>query len=377
MMPIYLDNNATTKIAPAVLDLVHEAELAYGNPSSMHAFGRASRAYITKARDTIASYLSIHPQEIIFTASGTEALNLAIRGFFGFFPSGHIITSDVEHAACYNTVKALEDAKVAVTYLPVGKEGAPSPEDVLQALRPDTRLIVLMAVNNETGVKTDIRKVATFAKERKIPFVVDGVQLLGKDEISIPEGVSCMCFSGHKVHAPKGAGFLILKKGVRLTPYMTGGNQERGLRAGTENCPAIAGLGKAIELMAKDLPRSIVQMKRLRDLFETNLLKIGGVELNGTGDRIANTSNLYFSGVEGEILLMQLDIEGVAASHGSACATGALEPSRILLNMGYSRERASSSLRFSLSRFTTEEEVLRAIDIITKCVRKLREGTKG
>jgi cysteine desulfurase len=377
MMPIYLDNNATTKIAPPVREVVLEAMDAYGNPFSMHSFGRAARAYITKSRDTIASFLSATPQEIIFTASGTEALNLAIRGFFGFFPSGHIITSNVEHAASYNTVKALEEAKVHVTWLEVGKKGSPTSDQVLEAIRSDTRLIVLMAANNETGAKCDIAKVAAIAKERKIPFVVDAVQLLGKEPFSIPEGVSCMCFSGHKLHAPKGVGFVFVRKGVRLIPYMTGGNQERGLRGGTENCAAIAGLGMAIELIQSDLARAAKEMARLRDLFEARLIELGGVERNGEGERIPNTSNLFFQGVEGEILLMQLDLEGVAASHGSACATGALEPSRVLLNMGYSRERASSSLRFSLSRFTREDEIIRGADIVTKCVRKLRGNLKS
>jgi cysteine desulfurase len=290
---------------------------------------------------------------------------MLLKGFFTEAPRGHIITSSVEHAACYNTVKALEKAGCRVTYLDPGPVGAVTPEAVKKNITYDTRLISLMAVNNETGVKTDIEAIAQIAQERGIPFIVDGVALLGKERFIIPDGVTAMAFSGHKIHAPKGVGFAFVRKSLKLIPYLTGGPQEAGRRAGTEDLLAICGLGRAVELLQTQLDSSITEMQRLRDHFEKSLLALGNVVINGDGPRVCNTSNLAFLGLEGEALLMKLDLEGVAASHGSACTTGALEPSRILLNMGFSQDRAAASLRFSLSRYTTQEEIDRAIHLIT------------
>jgi len=370
---IYLDNNATTALAPEVVDAIVSALPIFGNPSSVHSFGREAKALITKTRDTIATFFGVKPAEIIFTSSGTEAINMLLRGLFAETPRGHIITSSVEHAACYNTVKALEQAGCRVTFLDPGRFGAVTPDIIKEIILQDTRLITLMAVNNETGVKTDIEAIAQIAKEKNIPFVVDGVALLGKEKREpIPMGVSAMAFSGHKIHAPKGVGFAFVRKSLKITPYLTGGPQESGRRGGTEDVAAICGLGRAMELMRDQLDESVVRMQQLRDYFEQELLALGDVVINGEGPRVCNTSNLAFLGVEGEALLMRLDLEGLAASHGSACTTGALEPSRILLNMGLSRERAASSLRFSLSRYTTQEEIERAVDCIKETVKKLR-----
>lgn len=372
---IYLDNNSGTAVDFRVAELIYQDLCTgVGNPSSLHSFGQETRNKITKARHAVASYLNAKPQEIIFTSGATEGLNMAIRGELAKHSSGHIITSNVEHAAVFATLKECQTQGFEVTFLPAGLSGAVSPEAVHQALRKDTRLIVLMAVNNETGVKTDINAIANLAKIHSIPFVVDAVALCGKEVFSIPQGVTSMCFSGHKFHAPKGIGFNFLRSGQKLIPYLTGGEQEAGRRGGTENVPGIVGIGEAINLLRQELPDATTRMERLRDQLETELkaeLK-DIVSVNGEGPRICNTSNLAFQGVEGETLLALLDMEGIAVSHGSACASGALEPSRVLLNMGIGTDFARSSIRISLSRLTTELEIDRSIALICKVVKSLK-----
>lgn len=373
-MRIYLDNNASTPIDPRVLavmeeDLCHH----YGNPSSAHALGQDSRKRLTQARHAVAGFFHVRPNELIFTSGGTEALNMVIKGLFLDNPHGHIITSSVEHSAVYATVKALEKGNVHATFLSVGVHGAATVEAVEAAIRPDTRLITLMAVNNETGVKTDIEAIAELAYERRIPFVVDGIAILGKELFSIPAGVSAICFSGHKLHAPKGVGLAVVRSALKLTPLITGGEHEAGHRAGTENISGILAFAKAIELLREELPAASEKMGRLRDKLEKSLQdQLPGVIVNGLGPRVVNTTNLSFEGVEGETLLAAMDMEGISASHGSACASGALEPSRILLNMGISTEMARSAIRFSLSRMTTEQEIDAAIPIIVRLVNRLR-----
>jgi cysteine desulfurase len=373
---IYLDNNATTLIDKRVLQQVIGAygeEL--GNPSSIHTFGRAAKVKLIQAREEISAFLGVQSSEIFFTSGGTEGINLVLRGLCSGQRQGHIITSGVEHAAVYSTVKSLETGGWEATYLMPGLWGAVSSDSVKAAIRSDTRLIVLLAANNETGVKTDIASVAEAALQAQIPFVVDGVSLLGKEIFSIPEGVSAMCFSSHKVHGPKGVGFVFIRRGVKIKPTMTGGEQEFGLRAGTENVPGVIGMAKAISLLEEELPGAVERVAELRDRFERAVQgTLKGVKINGQGPRMGNTSNLCFEGVDGESLLIALDLAGVAASHGSACASGALEPSRILLNMGLSMKDARSSVRFSLSRFTTEEEVERAAEIVCREASRLRRG---
>lgn len=372
---IYLDNNATTQIDPRVLEVViDDLKNHFGNPSSAHSFGQDSRNRLAKARQTIAHYLKVKPNELIFTSSGTESLNMVIRGYFSSKCEGHIITSNVEHSCVYATVKQLEERGCSVSYLSTGLWGTVTVDAVRDSIRPDTRIIVLMAVNNETGVKTDIESIASLAHENNIPFVVDGVALLGKEPFTIPLGVSSICFSGHKIHAPKGVGLTFLRSGQKVSPLMTGGDQESGRRGGTENMSGIIGFAEAVRLLQEVLPDASRHMKQLRDRFETELMKkLPGVAVNGQGPRVVNTSNLSFEGVDGEALLASLDMEGVAASHGSACSSGALEPSRILLKMGVSEKVARSSLRFSISRFTTELEIDEAIDIIVRVVKRLRK----
>lgn len=370
---IYLDNNATTAVDPEIIDEITLAfQTLIGNPSSVHFYGQQAKARLQKARDEIAKTLSkeISSREIIFTSGATEALNLVIRGLDE--EHGHVISSDVEHSAVYATLQQLKNPSY-VTFLKAGLYGAVTLDAVKQAYRHDTKMIVLMAVNNETGVKTDIAAIAAFAKEKGIHFVVDGVALLGKEPFEIPGGVSAICFSGHKFHAPKGVGFCMIRRHLKLKPYMTGGEQEFGLRGGTENLIGIIGMQAAIRILNQKLEHSSKEMQRLRDKFEISLqTQLPNVSVNGLGIRVVNTTNLCFKGIEGELLLAHLDREGVAVSLGSACASGALEPSRVLLNMGLPVEDAVSSIRFSLSRMTTEDEIDRAIEIIVRVVNRLK-----
>lgn len=368
-MPIYLDNNSSTPIDPRVLESVMDILVNYpGNASSTHAYGQKLRQKLVGARDTIAQCLHVSSKELTFTSGATEAINLAIRGCFGETPRGHLITSDLEHEAVYRTVKYMESRGCSATYLPGGAYGAVTPDAVYEAIRPDTKLIALIGANNETGVKTDLEAIAQIALEAEIPFFVDGVALFGKEVLHIPEGVSAMSFSGHKIHAPQGVGLLFARKKMKVAPLIQGGAHEFERRAGTENLSGIVGLAKAFELIDTELPRSIQQMAWLRDRLERALLEnLEGVTVNGAGPRVCNTSNLSFRGIDGEAFLAKLDLAGIAVSLGSACASGALEPSRILLNMGVAPELARASLRFSLSRMTTDEEIEEAISLICKC----------
>lgn len=354
---------------------ISAAENYVGNPSSTHAEGRALRSALMQARETIAEYLGVRSKEIIFTSGGTEAINMVVRGMFhcdGNAPKGHIITSNVEHPALIESVRHLERQGIEVSYLTPGAIGAIQPQQVLEAIRPNTRLIALMAVNNETGVKTNIEAVAAIAEQYRIPFVVDAVAFFGKEQFSIPCGVSALCTSGHKLHAPKGVGFAYIRRSLKIPSLLRGASQEFGLRAGTENLAGIVAYGKAVEKLREKLPQASAQMRFLRDLLEQELLRnIPEAHVNGTGDRVCNTLNIAFPNVQGEVLLANLDLQGVAASHGSACASGSLEPSRVLMNMGLCRDLVRSSLRFSLSRMNSEEEIRRAIQIIVATVKRL------
>jgi cysteine desulfurase len=305
---------------------------------------------------------------LIFTSGGTESVNTGIRGLLSNKKPGHIITSNVEHSCTLAACKLLETMGYTVSYLPVGPRGAVLPETVKEAIKSDTQLIALMSVNNETGVKTDIDSISIIAHEHHIPFFVDAVAHLGKEVVKIPLGVSAMAFSGHKIHALQGIGLLYLRSGSKLQPLIVGGEQEHGRRAGTENVLGILSLAKAIELLSKS---DFGHIEKLRNRFEAHLKKeFPGILVNGEGPRISNISNLAFMGIDGETLLMNLDRAGVAASHGSACSSGSLEPSRVLLGMGLPLERVNSSIRFSLSRLTTEAEIDGALDIIVNILKK-------
>ncbi len=372
---IYLDNNATTFLDPAVLtSLIAAFQAPFSNPSSVHSYGQAARAALVQARQTIANLLKVKLYEIMFTSGATESLNALIKGVFEPHFKGHLITSNVEHAAVFATCKSLATKGVSVSFLSPGSWGAITVQAVEQAILPTTRLITLMAVNNETGVKTDLAAIANLAKAHQIPLIVDGVALVGKESFDIPAGLTALAFSGHKFHAPKGTGISWKRASLPYTPLIIGGEQETGQRGGTENLPGILALVTALNLFYLAEPHSIKNMTVLRDHLESELSqKLVGIYINGEGPRIGNTSNLAFEGIEGETLLLMLDRAGIAVSHGAACASGALEPSRVLLNMGFSKEHAASSLRFSLSRFTTELEIAQTIDTVCRLVKKLRE----
>jgi cysteine desulfurase len=371
---IYFDHNASTWIDPRVLKVVvNSLSESIGNPSSIHYFGQKSRAKLTQSRQTIASTLGVKTNEIIFTSGGTEGANFCIRGLLNFRSPGHLITSSIEHACVYETCKYLETQGYEVTFLSPNKDGAITSEAVYQALRPNTQLITLMAVNNETGVKTDIEAIGAIARDAGVLFVVDGVAFLGKELFRIPEGVSAMFFSGHKIHAPKGVGFAYVRSKVKIQPLLIGGEQEFGRRAGSENLSGIIGMAEAVRLLQEELPAATIKMQALRDHFEGSLKQhLDDIKMNGSASRICNTSNVCFVGVEGETLLAALDLEGISVSHGSACASGALEPSRILLNMGLSKADAASSMRFSFSRFTTQDEIETCVETLIKLVKRLR-----
>ncbi len=374
MKRIYLDYNASTPLDPNVLKvLVQELQEEAGNPSSIHFHGQQCRRKLEDSRQKLARFFKVKPQEIIFTSGGTEGAALLLQGLLLQNPSQHVISSGAEHGCVYHTLKEFCKKGTEVTFLPARQWGAVLPEDVEKAILPQTRLITLMAVNNETGVMTDIEAIAAIAQSARIPFVVDGVAWLGKEKISFPAGVSALFFSGHKIHAPKGVGFCICRQNLKLFPLLVGGGQEFNRRAGTENLPGIVALAEAISVLEQNQESMIHHMRQLRDLFEQELLtRLNHVVINGLGSRVCNTSNLAFLGVDGETLLINLDREGVSASHGSACASGALEPSRILLEMGIPLAQAQSSLRFSVGRTTTEAEIRQAVAIIVKIVERLR-----
>jgi cysteine desulfurase len=378
MHPIYLDYNASTPLDPRILNiLVQELETEQGNPSSIHSYGKQCRHKLEQSRQVIARFFHAKPHEVIFTSGGTEGAALLLQGILMRDPTMHVISSGAEHACVYETLKEMRKRGTEVTFLPTGSWGAVHPEEVEKAIRPQTRLLTLMAVNNETGVMTDIEAMAAIAQKRHIPFIVDGVAWLGKEKIHIPSGVSAIFFSGHKIHAPKGIGFCICRANLKLFPLFLGGNQEFNRRAGTENLPSIVALAEAIALLVENQDGFIQHMRRLRDLFESELLKrLPDIVINGQGPRVCNTSNLAFLGVDGETLLIHLDLEGISASHGSACASGALEPSRILLEMGIPLSQVQSALRFSVGRTTTEADIHQAVTIIVQVVKRLRSLKK-
>jgi cysteine desulfurase len=371
---IYLDNNATTGVDPRVLEaMLPELSVIPSNPSSIHYFGQEARQRLQSSRETIAAFFQVKPHEVIFTSGGTEAMNLMLRGFFSKEINGHAITSNVEHSCVYNTLKALQNNGLDVSFLPAGLLGAVLPEQIQSAICSDTRFIVLSAVNSETGVKHDIDAIGQIALKAGIPLIVDGIAWLGKELFALHPGISGICFSGHKFHAPKGIGFAIVRSTMTINPYLTGGQQEYSIRAGTENLPGIIGLAKAVELLKIELPEATDRMAMLRERLEAGLMQQANpVVVNGIGKRICNTCNLSFPNDNGEDLLIALDMAGIAVSHGSACSAGALEPSRVLTNMGLPRQIARSAIRFSLSRHTTLEEIDTTIEITANIVANLR-----
>ncbi len=371
---IYLDNNATTALDPRVFEVMQKEYLkGPSNPSSIHRLGQEAKNSLAKSRRLIADILGVFNGEIVFTSGGTEAVHLGIKGIASKLPKGHIITSAVEHKAVLSTLGFLEKEGFTVSYLKPCEKGHLSLEEVQREVRDNTVMIALMAANNETGVITeDLEKIASFAKERKICFFVDAISSFGKGPFSIPEGVSALSLAAHKFHGPKGAGLLYIKQGTPFEAQLLGGAQEYGMRAGTENLAAILGMAKAMEIVSIEGAANIEKLKELQRCFEESVCAIDGVLINGSSFRLANTSNVYFEGIEGESLLMNLDLQGVCVSHGSACTSGALEPSHVLTAMGYSQERVRSSVRFSFSKFNNTKEIEIVISLIKSILGKLR-----
>ena len=340
------------------------------NPSSIHWFGQQARSLLSIARHQSAAFFQAKPEEITFTSGGTESINLMLRSL----PSkGHLITTAIEHSAVYRSVQALEAQGLAVTYLQVGLWGAPLIEKISDAIRKDTCALVLSASNGETGVKIDLPAIAQFGEKQGIPLLLDAVSYIGKEPLPHLAGISAVSLSGHKFHAPKGIGLLYLRSCFQLRPLLTGGNQEYQKRAGTENLSGILGLGEALQILRESQESITEQIVNLRLHFENGLRReIPDLIIHGEGPRISNTSNVAFLGVDGETLLMHLDLSGVSASHGSACSSGALEPSRVLTQMGIDKHTARSSLRFSLGRTNTRVEIDIAIEKCANIVKKLR-----
>ena len=378
-MKVYLDNNATTKVDEEVVKaMIPYFSDYYGNPFSLHLFGNETGLAVTQARQTIADILKAKPNEIIFTASGSEADNLAIRGIAKAYKhrGKHIITSTIEHPAVKNTFMDLIEDGFEVTMVPVDENGVIIVEEFKKALREDTILVSIMHANNEVGSFQPVEEIAKITKERKIILHVDAVQTMGKVEI-YPEkmGIDLLCFSGHKFHAPKGIGVLYKRDGVRLARIITGGNQEGKRRPGTSNVPYIVGLAKALEMAVANMKEEWNREETLRNYFEDEVSKrIPEIKINGKGARrLPGTSSITFKYLEGESMLLNLSLKGIAVSSGSACSSDSLQPSHVLLAMGIPAEYAHGTLRFSLSKYTTKEEIDYTIEALVEIIGKLRE----
>lgn len=388
MLRAYLDNNANAPVHPEVLEAMQPALRGLlGNASSIHQRGQAAKAAMEEARAEVAALIGARPAEIVFTSGGTESDNLAIRGAVaewqlrhpGVGPA-HLITTRIEHHAVLNVFEELERRGHPVTYLPVGPSGATDPAAAGAALRADTALISVMLANNETGVLQPVEAVGAMARVAKVAFHVDAIQGVGRVPVDV-ERIGCqfLSLSGHKIHAPAGVGALYVRRGTRLQPQMLGGHHERDRRAGTENLPGILGLGAAARMVRADLDAAAERMQSLRDRFESGIAAaVAECEVVGGGAaRVANTSNLSFKGVEGEALVIALDLEGICASTGAACSSGAIEPSHVLLAMGYSRARARSCVRFSLGRQNTDADIAAVLAILPRLVERQRQLSAG
>jgi cysteine desulfurase len=379
MRRVYLDHNATTAVHPEVLaDMMPFFGEQFGNPSSVHWAGREVKKHLDEARERVAGLLHASPQEIIFTGGGTESDNMAIKGVaYALQGKGrHIITTRVEHHAVLHSCQFLEKMGFEVTYLSVDGDGLIRLEELKRAIRPDTTLFTIMFANNETGTIFPVKEIGEMARERGIIFHTDAVQAVGKipvDLQSLP--VDILSLSGHKLYASKGIGAQYIRRGTKLFSLIHGGGQELNRRAGTENIPAIVGLGKACEIARRDFQQRVTHLQTLRDRLQQGILsRIPEVKLNGHPiQRLANTLNLSFLYIEGESLLLNMDLEGIAASSGSACTAGAPEPSHVLLAMGVPPEVAQSAIRFSLGWANTGEDIEYVLEVLPKIVQRLRD----
>jgi cysteine desulfurase len=377
-MHAYLDHNATTPVMPAVLEAMTSVfREDFGNASSVHAFGQAAKRRLEEARRQVARILGAQPNEIVFTSGGTEADNLAILGLVRYDtrPVKHVITSAIEHPAVLETCAQLEREGVEVTRLPVNSQGLVDPDDVRRALRRHTVLVSIMHANNELGTIQPIADIARLAREAGVWMHSDGVQALGKIRVHVADlGVDLYSISAHKIYGPKGVGALFVRQGVPLGRIQFGGHHERDRRPGTENVPGAVGLAAAVSLMQSDFEQEAARLAGLRDRLEQGILeRVPNVSVNGRGaPRVPNTSSLCFHGVDGEALLIALDLAGFAVSSGAACSSGASEPSHVLTAIGLERKDARSSLRFSLGRLNTEDQIERLIEAVAEAVARLR-----
>ncbi|HZP48912.1 MAG TPA: cysteine desulfurase family protein [Vicinamibacterales bacterium] len=382
-MRVYFDYNATTPLAHEVRDaMVGALDDTYGNASSVHHFGQRAKAAIDDARSSVARLINAEPSEIVFTSGGTESDNFAIRGVAEALESAgrrHLVASAIEHEAVLNTLKALARRGWTVTLIPVDQSGVVSADALRGALTDETALVSVMHANNEIGTVQPIAALASAAHERGALFHTDAVQSAGKIPVDVRAlGVDLLSLSAHKFNGPKGTGALWIRRGTRLLPTMTGGKHERNRRAGTENVPAIVGMGVAAQLAASKLAADAPRVAALRDRLEARVLAaVPGTAVNGARDaRVPNTTNISFDRVEAESLLIALDLEGIAVSTGSACSSGTLEPSHVLRAMGLPPHRTQNSLRFSLGLYSTDAEVDRVVDVLPRLVEKLRGLTR-
>jgi cysteine desulfurase len=378
MRRIYLDHNATTPVDPAVLEAILPFfAQEYGNASSIHGFGQKCRAAVEEARDEVAGLLNARASEIVFTSGGTESNNQAIFGVVNAANAArkHVVTTTIEHSAVLNPCEELQRRGVEVTYVAASREGRVSPEAIRQAIRPDTVLISVMMANNEIGTIEPVEEIAAIAAEKEIAFHVDAVQAAGKIPVDVKSiGAPLLAISGHKLYAPKGVGALYVRDGTRLDALLFGGLHGRDGRPGTENVPGIVGLGKAAEIARRALAEESPRIAALRDRLERGLLaSVPLVRVNGCcAPRTPNTSNLIFPHIEAEALVIALDLQGIACSAGAACSSGTIEPSHVLTAIGLDRADARASVRFSLGRCTTGDEIDFVLDVIPRTVQRLR-----
>ena len=378
MKVVYLDNNATTRVADEALEaMLPYFSSLYGNPSSMHTFGGQIHRKIEAAREEVASLINAEPEEIIFTSCGTESDNTAIMNGLEAMPGKrHIITTRVEHPAVLNFCRRMAERGYKTTILPVDKLGRLNPADVEAAMNDDTALVTIMYANNETGVIFPIDEIAEVVNSGGALFHTDAVQAVCKVPIDVKKTpIDMLSISGHKIHAPKGIGVLYIRKGTRFSPYIIGGHQERGRRAGTENVASIIGLGRACGVAGTLLKKENTKVKTLRDRLEEGLLRsCPDVRINGdTENRLPNTSNMSFEYVEGEAILLRLNEYNICASSGSACTSGSLEPSHVLRSMGVPFTAVHGSIRFSMSRYNTDSEIDKVIEIMPSIIKELRQ----
>ena len=373
---VYLDHNASTPVHPEVVaEMLPYFGQVFGNPSSVHGFGREAREAVDAARDRVAAFLGTRPDEIVFTSGGTESDNFGVKGLAWARGRGHLITSRIEHHAVLRTCQALEAQGFTVSYLPVDGTGMIDPDDVRRALRPDTIAISIMHANSEVGTIQPVRAIGALAREHGVPFHVDAVQTFGKVDIDVDAfGIDLLSFSGHKIYGPKGVAGLYIRKGIKMVSVQHGGEHERRRRAGTENVPGIVGLGKAVEVRARDMKEEAVRLTALRDrLWDGIRARVPDVRLSGhPTERVPGTANIAYKNVESESIVLGLDLKGIAVSAGSACTSGSVEPSYVLVAMGVPIEWAMGAVRSSLGRSTTAEDIDYVIESVEPIVRKLR-----